>query len=92
MHVRLYYIMHELSRIISTKYYNSNYFFFAGSSGVPDMTSISDIDEDVINRNLQIRYTNNHIYVSFLLLIISFKIKNHFSYQVMDAYIYSVVG
>ncbi|XP_050438352.1 myosin-I heavy chain isoform X2 [Adelges cooleyi] len=33
-----------------------------GSCGVPDMTSISDIDEDVINRNLQARYSKNHIY------------------------------
>ncbi|XP_025423592.1 myosin-I heavy chain isoform X3 [Sipha flava] len=33
-----------------------------GSCGVPDMTSISDIDEDVINRNLQIRYSENCIY------------------------------
>lgn len=43
------------------------FFFFAGSCGVPDMTSISDIDEDVINRNLQIRYSENHIYVSFFI-------------------------
>lgn len=41
------------------------YLFFAGNCGVPDMTSISDIDEDVINRNLQIRYSENYIYVSF---------------------------
>ncbi|KAL4135651.1 hypothetical protein QTP88_007249 [Uroleucon formosanum] len=34
----------------------------AGSCGVPDMTSISDIDEDVINHNLQKRYSDNHIY------------------------------
>jgi len=33
------------------------------------MTSISDIDEDVINRNLQKRYSANHIYVSFLLFV-----------------------
>ncbi|XP_050531110.1 myosin-I heavy chain isoform X2 [Daktulosphaira vitifoliae] len=33
-----------------------------GNCGVPDMTSISDIDEDVINRNLQTRYSENHIY------------------------------
>jgi len=45
------------------------FFFFTGSCGVPDMTSISDIDEDVINRNLQIRYSDNHIYVSFLLFV-----------------------
>lgn len=42
-------------------------FFFTGSCGVPDMTSISDIDEDVINRNLQTRYSESYIYVSFLL-------------------------
>lgn len=32
------------------------------------MTSISDIDEDVINRNLQTRYSENHIYVSFCII------------------------
>lgn len=44
------------------------FFYFAGSCGVSDMTSISDIDEDVINRNLQLRYSKDNIYVSFLLL------------------------
>lgn len=33
--------------------------------GVPDMTSISDIDEIGINRNLKIRYQRDEIYVSF---------------------------
>lgn len=33
--------------------------------GVPDMTVISDIDETGINRNLQIRYSRDEIYVSF---------------------------
>lgn len=37
------------------------------------MTSISDIDEDVINRNLQKRYSANHIYVSFLLFVMKKK-------------------
>lgn len=32
------------------------------------MTLISDIDEDVINQNLQIRYSKNQIYVSFLMV------------------------
>ena len=36
----------------------------AGSSGVADMVTISDIDEHVINRNLKIRYSANKIYVS----------------------------
>jgi len=48
---------------------NDYVFVFAGSCGVPDMTSISDIDEDVINRNLQTRYSENHIYVSFFLSV-----------------------
>lgn len=42
--------------------------FFPGSSpesGVPDMTIISDIDETGINRNLQVRYDRDQIYVSF---------------------------
>lgn len=34
--------------------------------GVPDMTSISDIDEIGINRNLKVRYDRDEIYVSFL--------------------------
>lgn len=32
--------------------------------GVPDMTVISDIDEFGINKNLQIRYQRDEIYVS----------------------------
>lgn len=46
-------------------------FFFSGrlgsapEKGVPDMTSISDIDEIGINRNLKIRYQRDEIYVSF---------------------------
>ena len=39
----------------------------AGSSGVADMVTISDIDEHVINRNLKIRYSANKIYVSIRL-------------------------
>ena len=35
-----------------------------GDVGVPDMVTISDIDEHVINRNLKIRYSANKIYVS----------------------------
>lgn len=35
--------------------------------GVPDMTCISDIDENGINRNLKIRYQRDEIYVSFFL-------------------------
>jgi len=34
-------------------------------AGVPDMTVISDIDELGINRNLQVRYDRDQIYVSF---------------------------
>lgn len=44
------------------------FFSVSGSSpelGVPDMTVISDIDETGINRNLQVRYGRDQIYVSF---------------------------
>ena len=41
----------------------------AGSSGVADMVTISDIDEHVINRNLKIRYSANKIYVSIEIYI-----------------------
>jgi len=33
--------------------------------GVPDMTMLSDIDEEGINRNLHVRYDRDQIYVSF---------------------------
>lgn len=33
--------------------------------GVPDMTAISDIDENGINNNLKVRYDRDQIYVSF---------------------------
>lgn len=33
--------------------------------GVADMTAISDIDENGINRNLRVRYQRDEIYVSF---------------------------
>ena len=35
-----------------------------GDVGVPDMVTISDIDEHVINSNLKKRYSANKIYVS----------------------------
>ena len=35
-----------------------------GDVGVPDMVTISDIDEFVINKNLKKRYSANKIYVS----------------------------
>ena len=35
-----------------------------GDVGVPDMVTISDIDEHVINNNLKKRYSANKIYVS----------------------------
>ena len=35
-----------------------------GEVGVPDMVTISDIDEFVINKNLKKRYSANKIYVS----------------------------
>lgn len=41
------------------------FFFLPGSEGVPDMTVISDIDEDGINKNLRARYSKDLIYVSF---------------------------
>lgn len=46
-------------------------FLFAGrlgstpEKGVPDMTAISDIDENGINHNLKVRYSRDQIYVSF---------------------------
>jgi len=49
-------------------------FYFSGSSpecGVPDMTVISNIDEIGINRNLQVRYSRDQIYVSFLTIYCS---------------------
>lgn len=36
------------------------------TAGVPDMTVISDIDELGIKQNLQVRYSRNQIYVSFI--------------------------
>lgn len=36
---------------------------------MPDMTIISDIDETGINRNLQVRYGRDQIYVSFPTII-----------------------
>lgn len=33
-----------------------------GTDGVSDMTSISHIDENVINRNLRLRYMNDKFY------------------------------
>lgn len=38
-----------------------------GENGVPDLTLISNIDEVGINRNLQVRYDKQQIYVSFTL-------------------------
>ena len=50
---------------------------FPGSrpeQGVPDMTVISNIDEHGINKNLNVRYDNDIIYVSGLhiLIIVAF--------------------
>ena len=36
------------------------------SDGVPDMTVISDIDENGINENLHVRYGRDQIYVSVI--------------------------
>lgn len=55
-------------------------FYFPGSSpecGVPDMTVISDIDEIGINRNLQVRYSRDQIYVSFISHNIAIHINSH---------------
>lgn len=41
------------------------FFLLPGSEGVPDMTVISDIDEDGINKNLRARYSKDLVYVSF---------------------------
>lgn len=38
---------------------------FLPDRGVPDLTAISDIDENGINRNLKVRYQREQIYVSF---------------------------
>lgn len=52
-------------------FYFSSFFHLTGRmgstavNGVPDMTSISDIDEIGINHNLKIRYQRDQIYVSF---------------------------
>ena len=40
------------------------------SDGVPDMTAISEIDEYGINENLQVRYRQDKIYVSFLITMV----------------------
>jgi myosin heavy subunit len=34
--------------------------------GVPDMTRLTVLDEEVINKNLKVRYEKDCIYVSFL--------------------------
>lgn len=33
--------------------------------GVPDMTRLTVLDEEVINKNLKLRYDKDRIYVSF---------------------------
>ncbi|XP_025830302.1 myosin-2 heavy chain-like [Agrilus planipennis] len=38
--------------------------------GVPDMTRLSQLNEDTVNRNLKVRYGKDRIYVSFLFLIL----------------------
>lgn len=51
--------------------YSTNLFFYFRNMantpdiGVADMTSIPEIDENGINSNLKLRYTNDIIYVSF---------------------------
>lgn len=51
--------------------YSTNLFFLFRNMtntpdiGVADMTSIPEIDENGINSNLKLRYTNDIIYVSF---------------------------
>lgn len=49
--------------------YKVNYtVFFAGTmpeEGVPDMTSLTVLDEAIINKNLKVRYQRDNIYVSF---------------------------
>lgn len=43
------------------------------TAGVPDMTVISDIDELGIKQNLQVRYSRNQIYVSFITCRVDFR-------------------
>lgn len=45
-------------------------FFVTGDlpeDGVPDMTRLTVLDEEVINKNLKRRYEKDNIYVSFLI-------------------------
>lgn len=49
-------------------WWNDVMFFFSGTipeDGVPDMTRLTVLDEEVINKNLRVRYENDRIYVSF---------------------------
>lgn len=51
------------------------------NAGVPDMTVISDIDEVGINRNLQVRYARDQIYVSFMKRICCIWAVNRWCYK-----------
>lgn len=46
-------------------------FVFSGTipeNGVPDMTRLTVLDEEVINKNLRVRYEKDRIYVSFIFI------------------------
>lgn len=62
---KLFWISNEMSLKDTTSLWRISFSLVLGAVGVPDMTVISDIDEDGINKNLQARYSKDLIYVSF---------------------------
>ncbi|CAH0380682.1 unnamed protein product [Bemisia tabaci] len=50
-------------------------------AGVPDMTTISNLDEKGINRNLQVRYLKDQIYVSFFQPFCTYKSDSSFKVE-----------
>ena len=56
-----------------------------GDVGVPDMVTISDIDEHVINKNLKKRYAANKIYVSINIIKLGFTTRNNTSNRAAGA-------
>lgn len=58
-----------------------------GTDGVQDMTSISHIDENVINKNLRLRYMNDKFYTytgSILIAINPYKGLCAFSFSLFN--------
>ena len=62
-----------------------------GDVGVPDMVTISDIDEHVINRNLKKRYAANKIYVSINIIKLGFTTRNNTSKKAAGAKIKEII-